>query len=110
PISGAHPLALQPLDEPRRDASGQVRVLGDVLEVAPAERRTLDVDTGPEHHGDALRPRLARNRRTHLAGELRVPRRAERDRGREAGGGQAAADAGVIASVGLAAQAVGAVR
>ena len=58
--AGAHPLALQPLDEPGRDASGQVRVLGDVLEVAPAQRRTLDVDTGPEHDGDALRPRLAR--------------------------------------------------
>ena len=65
--AGAHPLALQPLDEPGRDASGQVRVLGDVLEVAPAQRRTLDVDTGPEHDGDALRPRLARNCRTHLA-------------------------------------------
>ena len=105
----ADALALQALDERRAEHAGDERVLGEVLEVAPAQGGALDVDAGAEDDVDALRARLLADRRPDPPHELRVEGRAERARGGEAGGGQAAGDADVVALVGLLAQAVRAV-
>jgi hypothetical protein len=105
----ADALALQALDERRAEHAGNERVLREVLEVAPAERRALDVDARAEDHVDALRARLLADRRPDPVYELGVERRAQRARGGEARGGQAAGDADMVASVGLLAQAVRAI-
>jgi hypothetical protein len=54
----AYALALDPLDQRGAEGPGQQRVLREVLEVATAQRRALDVDARAQHDGHALRPGL----------------------------------------------------
>ena len=89
--------------------AGDDRVLGEVLEVAAAQRRALDVDARAEQHGDVLDRGLDAERLADALGELGVPRRAERHRRREAGRRHAVADAEVVGAPPLLAQAVRAV-
>jgi hypothetical protein len=102
-------LGLDALHQGGAEPAGQVRVLAQVLEVAAAQRRPLDVDPRPEHHRDVLRPCLDPDRRADLADQVDVPGRAQRRRGGEAGRGQAAGDPDVVALGRLHAQPVRAV-
>jgi hypothetical protein len=85
------------------------RVLGEVLEVPPAERRALDVQARAEQHVDVLRGGLGPERAPDLLGQLGVPGVRDRRRSREAGGGLRVGDAEVVRSAGLLAHAVRAV-
>ena len=82
---GADALGLHADHERRTQLAGEPRVLGEVLEVAAAQRRALDVDTRPQEHRDVLGPGLPAERLPHLAHQVDVPRGGERRRGREAG-------------------------
>ena len=99
-------LRLQAVHQPGGEPAGQERVLGQVLEVAPAQRRALDVDPGAEDDRDVLGARLGAQRRAHLPGQPGVPGAGERGGGREAGGRHAPADARMVGAVGLLAQPV----
>ncbi|CAM5620141.1 hypothetical protein SCYAM73S_07825 [Streptomyces cyaneofuscatus] len=83
----AHTGLLEPAHHGPAQLGGEQRVLGEVLEVAPAERRALDVDARTQQHPDAVRGRLVRERSGDAMGELRVPAAAECHGGRVAGGG-----------------------
>ena len=73
------------------------RILGEVLEVAPAQRGALDVDPGAEHDVNPLRPSLDGDRLAHPAHELGVEGRRKRRCGGEARGRRAARDPVVLA-------------
>ncbi len=100
---------LDALDQGRRELAGHDRVLGEVLEVATAQRRPLDVDARSEQDGDVVRAGLAPERRADPAQQVGVPARPERGRGGEAGGGHAVAEPEVVGGLVLLAQPVGAV-
>ena len=102
-------LCLQPIDHRRGEPAGQVRILGEVLEVAPAQRVPLDVDSWAEYRRDVLGPRLRAEGGPHLTGQVRIPGTAQCRGGREAGGGLAGAQPGVGGALGLLAQPVRAV-
>ena len=89
--------------------AGQVRVLGEVLEVAAAQRVALDAQTGPEQHVDALARGLLAHGGAHALAELGVPRVGHGDGGGEARRGLGAVEAQVVGGAGLVADAVGAV-
>jgi hypothetical protein len=103
-------LRLQPVDHRRGEPAGQVRVFGEVLEVAPAQRVPLDVESRAEDRRDVLGPRLRAEGGAYLPGQVRVPGAAQRRGGREAGGGLAVPQPGIGAALGLLAQPVRAVR
>ena len=89
--------------------AGEVGVLGDVLEVAAAERVALDAEAGAEddvvvHGGGLLREGDA-----DLLAQLGLPGVGDGHGRGEAGGGHGAADAEVVRTLALDAQAVGAV-
>lgn len=89
--------------------AGQQRVLGVVLEVAAAQRRSLDVDAGPEDHLHTERPRLLTDGRADPLGHRRVPAAPHGHGWREAGRREAAGQTQVVRRAGLEADAVGAV-
>ncbi len=105
----ADALRLQPRDVRGAEDAAEQGVLGDVLEVAAAQRRPLDVDAGAEHHVHAEGARLAADGGADARGDLRVPAAADRDRRREAGGGQRRVQAQVVEAAGLPAHPVRAV-
>jgi hypothetical protein len=106
---GTDALALDAVDHRRPENAGEQRVLGEVLEVAPAQRGTLDVDAGTEHDGHALRPGFAAERRTDASHQPRIPGRPQGRGGRKARRRYAARDADVVGFVGLLAESVRAV-
>ena len=106
----AHTMGLDALDDPEAQLARQVRVLGEVLEVAPAERRPLHVDPRAEDHREVDRPRLLGQRGADPTQQLRVPGRRHRRRGGEAGRRDAAAEPEVVPALRLGAQPVRAVR
>ncbi|GAB3111429.1 hypothetical protein GCM10027055_12000 [Janibacter alkaliphilus] len=103
---GADPFGLQPADPGGAERPGEQRVLGEVLEVAPAQRRALDVHPGPEDDSHPLRPRLPAERLADPLGQTRVPAGGQgRGRG-EAGRRDAVADPEVVRALVLRAQPV----
>src|SRR5450756_2703003 len=82
----ADALRLHPGDQGCGELAGEGRVLGEVLEVAPAQRRPLDVHARTEEHGDLVRAGLAAESLADARQQLDVPGRAEGGRRREAGG------------------------
>ena len=94
----ADALALQAAHERRAEDAGDERVLGEVLEVAAAQRRALDVDAGAEQHGDVLRRGLLAERHADALEQLGVPGRAERHGRREAGRRHAVGESEVVAA------------
>ena len=97
--AGANVLRLDPLDHGGREPAGQIRVLGEVLEVAPAQRRALDVDSWTQHHGNILCACLRSQRGTRLSDQVGIPARTERRRRGETRRGQPGAGelAGLLA-------------
>lgn len=95
-VAGGHPAREQ-------------RVLGEVLEVAPAERRALDVEARAEQHVHVLRRGLGAERGAHALGQLDVPRVRHGGRRREARGLLRGRDAEVVGGAELLADAVRAV-
>src|SRR5690606_4883106 len=81
---GAHALGLHAADERGRELPREHGVLGEVLEVAPAQRVALDVRTRAEQDGHTVRAGLDAERLPDALEQLEVPRRAERGGGREA--------------------------
>ena len=75
------------------------RVFGEVLEVAAAQRRPLDVGARSEDDRDVFDRGLDAEGLADALGELDVPRRAERDGGREARRRHAVAEAEVVAAL-----------
>ena len=69
---GADTPALHAVDHRGREHAGQPRILGEVLEVAPAQRRSLHVDARAEHHrhaaGAAPRPPAPRPTSAKISG------------------------------------------
>src|SRR5699024_2782635 len=80
---------LHPFDHRGGDPGSEVRVLGEVLEVAAAQWRAFDVHSGPEQHVDSQCPCFAAHGATHATGEVHVPGRSQGDGGWEAGRGHA---------------------
>ena len=72
------------LPEGRRQLTGQIRVLREVLEVAAAQRRALHVDARPEDDVDVQRDGLLGQRLAHRAQQVGVPGRGQTRRRREA--------------------------
>lgn len=83
---GADAALLHTGDVPGSDPPGQVRVLAVRLEVAPAERRPLEVDGGCEQDVHALAAGLLGQQHPCPAGEFGVPGGGERGRGRQRDG------------------------
>ena len=77
-----HALGLHPADEGGRGPSRQQRVLRVALEVAPGQRRPVDVDRGGEQDAACLAARLLAQHRPYLLNQVGVPRGAQ---GRSAG-------------------------
>ena len=68
-----------------RELAGEIGVLRKVLEIPPAERTPLDVESRPEQHIHPLRARLVSERFTHRFGKFRVPAVRNGRRRRKAG-------------------------
>ena len=100
---------LDAFDEAGGHASGEDRVLGEVLKVAPAQGRTLDVQAGAEQDVDAEAARLKAQRLSHLTGQVGVPGGGKRRRRREARGLLGFGDTQVVGIPELTAHAVRAV-
>jgi hypothetical protein len=71
---GTHAPALYAPDQGGTQLAADDRVLGEVLEVAPAQRGSLDVDTGTEENRDAGRPAFRAERLSHFGKQVGVPR------------------------------------
>jgi hypothetical protein len=98
--------ALNAFDEGGPEHGRDVWVLGEVLEVAAAQRRALDVDARTQEDRHLFRSGLGAERHAHVTDQIHVPGRAQGGRRREARGGYAPADAGVVGLLGLLAQPV----
>jgi hypothetical protein len=72
-------LRLHPLRVPDRDATGEPRILAEVVVGAAAEGRPLDVEAGTEDDVFAAGPGFLADDATVALGELGVPRRGQRD-------------------------------
>ena len=90
-----------------RHRAREVGVLGEVLEVAPAERTALDVEARAEHAAHAHGGSLLGKRVAELFAEARLPAVGHGHGRREAGGGHRPAYAEVVGIHALVAHAVG---
>ena len=100
--AGTDAASLHAANERGRHPAAEHRVLGEVLEVAPAERRALEVDPRSQQHADALGAALRRDRTRNLLDELQIPRGRERGLRREARRGQGVREAEVLGGAELA--------
>ena len=107
--AGCGTRGLDSVDEARGHASGEDRVLGEVLEVTSTQGRALDVEAGAEQDVDAEAARLHTQRLTHLACKLRIPRGGDSGGRRKASRLLGLSDAEVVGVPELAAHAVGSV-
>ena len=69
----ADTLGLDSVHQRGAESPGQERILGEVFEVAPAQRGSLDVDTRSQHHRHVLGARFRAHRRTDPVDEILVP-------------------------------------
>ena len=100
---------LDAVDEASGHASGEDRVLREILEVASAQWGALDVESGPEQDVDAQSTRFEAESLTHLTSEVRIPGGREGGGRRETGRLLGLGDAEVVGVPELSAHAVGAV-
>ena len=107
--AGPHVPALDALDEPRGALAGDQRVLGEILEVPPAQGAALDVGGGAQNDPHLLRPALLPHGLADLPQQRPVKAARRGGGGREAGGGHRGVQPQVIRRPRLLAQAVGAV-
>ena len=70
-----------------RELAGEIGILRKVLEIPPAKRTPLDVESRPEQHIHSLRARLVSERFAHRFGKFRVPAVCNGRRRRKAGRG-----------------------
>ena len=89
--------------------AGQVGILGEVLEVAAAERAALDAEARAENDAHALDGGLLGHGVADLLAELGIPRVGHRDRGGEAGGRLGPVETEVVSGASLVPETVGAV-
>ena len=93
----------------RGQLAGKVRVLREILEVAPAQRAALGVEARPQQDGYLLRGGLLPHGLTDLLAEGRVPAAGHGGRSGETGCGYAGVQPQMVRSPGLLAHTVGAV-
>ena len=74
---GEHTFGLDPAHVARRQLPGQERVLGVALEIAPGQRRTVQVHRRREQAPAPAVERVPGHERAQLLGHGRVPRRAD---------------------------------
>ncbi len=86
--AGAHALALQPIDIGNRHAAGQAGVFGIAFEVAPCQRRAVDIDRRRQQHVRPLILCLLCQGCPHLFHQFGVPGGAQRRAYRKAGRGR----------------------
>ena len=103
---GPDPLALDADHQCGTQHARKQRVLGEVLEVAAAQRRPLDVDPWPEHDGYTLGSGFLTDGCADPADEVHIERRAESCCRREARCRDALTQADMVTVTGLLAQAV----
>ncbi len=103
---GPHALRLHTAHPCGAQQPGEEGVLGEVLEVAPAQQRALEVDAWPENDGHVLGARLRADHRPDLLDQRWIEGGAERDGRWEAGGRVAVTQAEVVSVASLLAQAV----
>ena len=94
----------------RGQLAGEVRVLREILEVAPAQRAALGVEARPQQDGYLLRGGLLPHGPAELFAQGGIPAAGHGSRRREAGRGDAGVQAQVVRRTRLLAHAVGAVR
>ena len=107
--AGGNALGLDASHVRRGHLARKVGVLGEVLEVASAERRALHAEARPQKGAHTLGGGLLAKRLADLLAKRLVPGVGHRDRRREAGGRLGARDSQVVCRTKLVAQAVGAV-
>ena len=108
--AGGHSLRLDATHVAGGERACEVRILREVLEVAPAQWRALDVEARTQQHVHALRGGLGAQCPAHLLGQRGIPAVGDgRGRGK-AGGRLGGSDSQVVARAGLLAHAVGTVR
>ncbi len=107
--AGTHALTLHAVDQGGGQLSAEQRVLGEVLEVPPAQRVTLDVHARAEQHGHPFGDAFLTQGHPDLPQQLPVPGARQGRCGGKAGGRHAGIEARVIGLGILLAQTVGAV-
>ncbi len=107
--AGGDPLALNPSDISRCHLAGQIRILGEILEVAAAERTSLDVQARSQDDIDIHGHRFLSQCLSDLFAQRLIPAVGHGSRCGEAGGRQAGIQPQVIPCTCLPAQAVRAV-
>ncbi len=71
--AGADPLGLDTVDEGRGQLAAEQRILGEILEVPPAQGVAFDVHPGAEQHGHPFRHALLAESDADLLQQLTVP-------------------------------------
>ena len=94
----------------RGQLAGEVRVLREILEVAPAQRAALGVEARPQQDGYLLRGGLLPHGPAELFAQGGIPAAGHGSRRREAGCGDAGVQAQMVRRTRLLAHAVRAVR
>ena len=107
--AGGGSRGLNSLDKARCHTARKDRVLGEVLEVSPAQGRALDVEARAEQDVDAEASGLRTQSLAHLTRQVGIPGSRNSGRRREAGRLLGLRDAQVVGVAKLAAHAVGAV-
>ena len=108
--AGGNALGLDAAHVGRGHLACKVGILGEVLKVTPAERRTLHAQARPQKRAHALGRGLLAQRLANLLAQRLVPGVGNRDRRGEASGRLGARNAQVVCRAQLVAQAIGAVR
>ncbi|MPN22396.1 hypothetical protein SDC9_169779 [bioreactor metagenome] len=107
--AGAHARPLYAADPCLSHFARQIRVFREILKIAPAERITLDVDPGAQHHLHILEGRFPADGLRHLAHQAGVERTGRKAGRREAGGFFTEHDAQIVLALLLFPKAVRAV-
>ena len=108
--AGGNAVCLNAADIARRHLAGKVRILGEILKVAAAERTAFDIQTRAEQNAHILRSGLCAEMLAELLAKRRIPGVRHRRGGGVAGGGQGAVQTELVARALLLADTVRPVR
>ena len=108
--AGGYALGLDAANIPRRQLAREIRVLGEILKAAPAQRVALHIQPRSQQHRHFLRGGFLAQGGADLLAQRGIPAVRNRRRGGEAGGGNTGVQPQVVAFARLLAQAVRTVR
>jgi len=106
----ADPFVLNPFDVGGCQFAGKERILREILEIAAAQRGTLDVRARTQNNGNILFLAFDPDGLPDPADQAAVPGACESGRARETGRGDGIHDAEIVGGAGLLAESVRAVR